>query len=282
MRMLGLWMALAVGAGAAHAAPVTLTHSVRVLDVHGAPVVGATPVVVTLWSDATSTATNHRLWMATLTPSLESGYATLVLSNDGSGNLVQDTWFGSPVWIEVTVDGTLVAPRSRLGEVPRAAAVSSTQGMRWTAPGAVFALNEFPTTMQATAETYTGDINYGGYSGRLATTARCQALMGDGARLCRTEDLERFIASGAINRYGESNPAKITIPSAQEYWISSGDTDLYYNGTTSTHKYADCENFESAGTNRRGTVLYGADVNITSHGIYTEVCNGSYKLMCCR
>ena len=282
-RLIGL---LAFTLGTAHAAPTTLTHSLRVTDDLGAPVNGETPVTVSLWTDATSEATTHRLWTVSLTPTLENGYATLTLSDDGSGGVIQDYWFAGDVWVDVVVDGVDLGARTPITEVPRAATVRSTIGQTWSHPGADYVLNEFPTELAATSESTTGDYSYAGIDGRAGTTARCQALMGAGARLCRNTDIERFIAAGAINRHGESDPEKITIPTPTNfyYWISSGaSTDLYAaDSGTNNHHYSDCYNFETGSSGRRGMIYGRPDASYPSGVTFTSTCSNSYQLLCCR
>ena len=284
--MLRSLLIFALLTGSAAAAPMALTYSVRVIDDLGQPVNGSTPVQVSLWTSATSELSADQLWSVSETLDLQDGYATLVLSDDGSGNLVQDYWFAGDVWVDVEVDGNDLGARTPIGEVPRAATVRSTIGQTWTHPGADYVLNEFPTEVAATTEQSNGNYSYNGLDGRIATTDRCQDLMGPGARLCRSSDLERFTAAGAINRHGESNPAKITMPASTNtyFWISSGaSTDLYQNTSgNSTHLYGDCYNFETGSSGTRGMIYYAPNSSYPSGVTFTSTCNNSYQLLCCK
>ena len=283
--LFGLMIAGVMGS-TAQAAPMTLTYQLRVADDVGQPVQGETSVQISLWTDATSEASTDVLWTTVLTPDLQDGFATLYLSDNGSGEVIQDYWFGRDVWVDVEVGGSDLGARMPIGEVPRAATVRSAVGQTWAHPGADYVLNEFPTEIAVTSERSTGNYSFNGVDGRAGTTERCQALMGEGARLCRSSDVERFTAAGAINRFGESNPDKITIPAPANsyYWISSGaSTDLYQNTSgSSTHLYGDCYNFETGSSGTRGMIYGRPDSSYNSGVTFTSTCNNSYQLLCCR
>ncbi|MFT6146303.1 MAG: hypothetical protein ACJAZO_005374 [Myxococcota bacterium] len=278
--MITLFLVAFAWVSPAQAEPTTLTYTLRASDAEGAPLNGETAVAVSLWTDASSTNSADRLWEETLSPAMSNGYATLLLSEDGSGNTIEDTWFAEDVWVEVLMGGALLGQRQPISTVPRAATVTSTQGQVWSAGRGDMVLNEFPTDIQATPESTDGSYSYGGYAGRAATTKRCQDLMGSGARLCRTLDLERFIAVGAINRLGESDASKLTF-SADSHWISSGAAASLY-GSGQAHNYADCLNFETGSSGYRGVRYAGPNSTQPSGASYTSTCNGSYPLLCCR
>jgi len=103
---------------AAVARPLTLMHQLRVVDATGAAVNGTMPVVVTLWRDATSTLPADRLWLDTRTESLTDGYASLTLALADDGATLDSAWFASPIWLELTVNGTPMSPRQRVADVP--------------------------------------------------------------------------------------------------------------------------------------------------------------------
>lgn len=278
------------GVAVAHATPLSLTHQIRALDADGAPVDGARPITVSLWSDDDSVATQDRLWEHATTTSFTDGYAALVLDTNGT-EAVQAEWFTGDVWLEVSVDGLALSPRTRLTQVPRAGTVASANGQVYTAPGGAFAMNLYPTTWQATVTRYTGNVDYTDsqgrvWAGRPATTAICQDLMGEGARLCSASDITRLIAAGAVNAHGQSFPDRLTMPSACDptCWISSeGGTDLYPSGPP-YHIYSDCRQFMSGSGDDRGPRVDRPSNTGTSFWpvVLTASCASSYELLCCR
>ncbi len=118
------FVALGVGLSPclALAGPITLTHQVRLLDSVGEPVVGTHIAEVSLWSDATSTDGQDRLWTATYNPmDFDLGYASFVLSvDDDTTTTVDSTWFGDPTWVQISIDGTPLLPRNEIYDVPGA------------------------------------------------------------------------------------------------------------------------------------------------------------------
>jgi hypothetical protein len=103
------------------AAPITLHHQSRLLDAAGAPIAGPHEVTLTLWDDATSTASGDRLWTAQYpaTP-FQDGYASFDLVLSTTGGAIDSAWFAAPVWLEVSVGGAPLGPRLRVRDVPGA------------------------------------------------------------------------------------------------------------------------------------------------------------------
>lgn len=287
MRTVLFGLALAWASTAA-ATDIELSHQLRATDANGEPVHGELPVTVELWTSASSTdAANDRLWSASLTPTFDGGYASLRLDGSG-GSAPQAEWFAGDVWVDVEVDGVSMGARVPMADVPRSGSTLSSVGQTFAMPGGAFELVQNPTTWAATSSTYNGNISYSGslgsWVGRPATTAICQELMGSGARLCKTEDVERIIAAGGMNAFGESNAERLSYPTAcgSNCIVSSGgDTDLYPSDTTS-HMYADCNNF-TTGTSSRRLLRFEAPVSGMVYGtVETSSCSSSYPLLCCR
>lgn len=117
-------------ATSARAAPIELTHQLRLLDASGAPVDGTHDLRLTLWTHAT--ATTEALWSVEFTDlRVEQGYASVVLATGDGGATVNSDWFAGDVWVGVAVDGgTELSPRTALTSAPSAGHAASTSGVR--------------------------------------------------------------------------------------------------------------------------------------------------------
>lgn len=116
MSKLALVAALAVPA-LAHAAPMTIQHSARLVDSTGNPVDGPVSVTVQLFDAETD---GLSLWTRTFTPTATQGYVTLTLA-DGTPSLSTSVFDSPEVWLELQV-GTEdpMSPRTRLSSTPYA------------------------------------------------------------------------------------------------------------------------------------------------------------------
>lgn len=272
---------------AAIATPVSLTHQIRALDVQGNPLQGDVPVVITLWSDGASTAPADQLWTDSYTPRFDNGFVSLTVASNGSES-PQAEWFADEVWLELSVDGAVIGPRTRIQDSGRSAATASANGQIFSGPGAAFELVEHPTNWAATPTNYNGNISYNGslgtWTGRPATTAICHELMGNGARMCTNNDIAQLIAAGAVNKHGESDPNRLSYPAAcgSNCMISSGGASDLYNGSGTAHLYGDCDHFTTSTSSRR-LQRYSAVSSGDPYGtVATSGCNSSYPILCCQ
>lgn len=119
--------------GLAGAAPVTLSHSGRLLDAQGQPRNGTFPAVFALYDQATAGAL---LFDDALTLSADDGYYSVTLGANALDPLDHTVFSGTTgVWLAVTVDGTPIGPRQRLAEAPRAAVAVAVAGGPVTTSG---------------------------------------------------------------------------------------------------------------------------------------------------
>jgi hypothetical protein len=112
-----LWLAVA-----AHAAPVSLTHSGRLVGPNGAPIEGPTQVTVRLWDAASGGAER---WSRTFDLSVDDGFYSVVL--EGGTPTLDSAHFETATWVEVSLP-TATLSRQPLGVVPRAAHATSVSG----------------------------------------------------------------------------------------------------------------------------------------------------------
>jgi hypothetical protein len=101
-----------------HAAPLELTHQARLLDSTGLPLQGEHDVRLDLY-DALQGGAN--VYSTAHTVRMEDGYITLRLAPE-------DTALVNDVWVQVTIDGEALEPRSKLGAVPYARIARSLTG----------------------------------------------------------------------------------------------------------------------------------------------------------
>lgn len=113
--LLGLAVATSAWAGA----PLTLTHSGRLIAPDGAPVSGTHDVRVTLYDTQTST---PALWTRQFTglPVQDGYFAVTLVTNDANQPLDLAHFSDGEVWVGTEVDGLALAGRQRLGSVPYA------------------------------------------------------------------------------------------------------------------------------------------------------------------
>lgn len=124
-------MGLGMGSVAA-AAPVSLTHSGRLLDASGVAINGEIPVEVRLFN---APAGGSLTWSETYTVDLEGGYYSVVLA--GGTPQLDSNMFGSDLWIEVATGGTTLGSRQPLHRLPTAAHAMSVSGGDVVVPDAV-------------------------------------------------------------------------------------------------------------------------------------------------
>jgi hypothetical protein len=104
-----LWATLA------QAAPIEASLSVRVLDAGGAPVTSSTSLGVSLFASDTAPTS---FWSDSFVVTPEGGYAALKLGRAGN---VLDSGQVAGAWYQLSVGGSPIGPRTRLGEAPAAA-----------------------------------------------------------------------------------------------------------------------------------------------------------------
>jgi hypothetical protein len=123
-----LALLLSAPAAALAAVPQTLAFSARIAD-NGSPVTGSHTVKFTLWDcDGSSPATcvdpTNVLWSETQTLTATDGVVTTALGADlgtpTPNPLPASIFAASPLFLEVTLDGTAFSPRLRIHSVPYA------------------------------------------------------------------------------------------------------------------------------------------------------------------
>ena len=112
-----LVLALAL-AGPAAAAPLDITHQSRILGPDGGPINGVVDLSIALYD---AEAGGRAVYSRTVTSTLVDGYVSVTLSPDDA-DLMQD------LWVELSVDGVALPPRTALGSVPRARIATSVVG----------------------------------------------------------------------------------------------------------------------------------------------------------
>lgn len=125
-------------ASVASAAPVQLAHQGRLVDAAGRPYDGVRPVTVALYDHATLGGPTHLLHDETVGGVVfASGHYAVTLGGAPGDPLSSDVFANPEVWLELTVDGTTLAPRERIHHVPLAAYAASTGAARLDAGGTV-------------------------------------------------------------------------------------------------------------------------------------------------
>ncbi len=94
---------------------LTLSQQLRLLDATGAPINGDVPLTVALYSEASA---GTELWSVDLTPTFSNGFASVLLDIGDGAAPIDSEWFDSAVWLELTVDSSTQAPRTRVADVP--------------------------------------------------------------------------------------------------------------------------------------------------------------------
>lgn len=115
MRLITLSLAMLLGAPAALATPVQLTHQARLIDSSGAPIEGNHTVRVELWSALTG---GELRWSDDFSADLEQGYFTAVLGDDNS--LDSSLFATGPLYVQVLADSTPLGERTALATAPSA------------------------------------------------------------------------------------------------------------------------------------------------------------------
>lgn len=112
-----------LGAPAALAAPIALTHQGRLLDASGAPLNGSTVLQFDLYDTSSSTSA---VFSETATVPVEDGYYAVVL-DIGVGGVTLDSAMlaDGDSWLQVSVAGAPVGTRTRLAEAPGSAVARS-------------------------------------------------------------------------------------------------------------------------------------------------------------
>jgi hypothetical protein len=111
--MLGLGLAMWFGAPTAEAVPVAFTHEGRLTNSVGAPLVGPHDVVVGLYAGSSGGSALYTQTFDDLT--FDGGYYRVQLSN-----VPASVFDGSTRYLELSVDGTPMAPRTSVVSVPYA------------------------------------------------------------------------------------------------------------------------------------------------------------------
>ena len=122
MQWMGLvGMAALLLATSASAAPLELSHQGRLLDAAGDGVEGAHDLSFTLYSTASG---GSSVWSEVQSITVQSGYYGLLLGSVTPLN--SELFQGTPLYLEIAVDGAAPMPRQRLGSVPYAVSSSSS------------------------------------------------------------------------------------------------------------------------------------------------------------
>ncbi|MFT6143628.1 MAG: hypothetical protein ACJAZO_002403 [Myxococcota bacterium] len=114
------------------AAPVSLSHSGRLLDVSGTPIDGDVSVSVQLFDAASG---GNLVWADTYATPIAAGYYSLVLTG-GTPSLDSDI-FTSDLWIVLSIGGGVLGERQPLHRLPMAAHAMSVSGGAVVVPDAV-------------------------------------------------------------------------------------------------------------------------------------------------
>lgn len=110
-------------AALAHAAPLTLHHTGRLLDTTGTPLVSMHDVEVSVYDDSASATA---LWTDTFSVDFDQGYYAVVL---GSATPLDSAIFdGSTRWIGLSIDGTGLPDRHEVTSVPYALVAATVEG----------------------------------------------------------------------------------------------------------------------------------------------------------
>jgi hypothetical protein len=107
------------------AAPVTVPHQGRIMDVGGNPLNGAQTLIVEI-ADGSGPSANV-VWRNDFSVDLNNGYYSLVLDQDENNVSLDSSDFASDTWLRIFV-GTDQLSEQFIGHVPRAATASSVVG----------------------------------------------------------------------------------------------------------------------------------------------------------
>lgn len=117
--------------GAQAQGPSTVTYQGRLMDANGAPKFGPVSVQFAVFDDETNAA--NRLWCEKQVMALTDGYYVAYLGSGvpcdqpGTGSLAA-AFAGPNRYLELTVEGSVLAPRTRIAAVPFALAAASIVG----------------------------------------------------------------------------------------------------------------------------------------------------------
>ena len=121
IRKMTLFAAL-LCAGLTHAVPVLINYQGTYLDDAGVPVTQAsTPVIISIWDDATSTNTVNRKFQENHTVNIDDGVFSLQI---GSGGTPVGTFDAalfdttSNLYLQLTINGETMLPRVRFLSAP--------------------------------------------------------------------------------------------------------------------------------------------------------------------
>jgi len=116
------------------AVPSTMSYQGQLLDSGGEPITAYVPMTFAIYDSETS---GGLLWMETHPDvNVESGMFSAVLGS--AGNPIPDTAFAAEnAWLEITVAGEPIDPRTRLTSMPYTFAAKSVKGDFDTEPGLI-------------------------------------------------------------------------------------------------------------------------------------------------
>jgi len=109
------------GAGIAEAFPTSTTFTARLAD-DGVPVEGSVTLTLALYAAASG---GTGLWSETQAAQADNGLISVAMG--GQTPLELATFDGQDLWLEVTVNGTVLSPRSQIRAVPYALVADTAQ-----------------------------------------------------------------------------------------------------------------------------------------------------------
>ena len=236
-----------LGAARADGTPTTEPLAYAGTLMNGAvPATGSPMIGVSLWMDATSTAMAMRACdTPAATRTLTSGRFRVVLDP----TCVAAVHAHADLWVELTVDGTTLGPRSHLGAVPYA--LEAARLVRTDASWCGLS-----TSM------HTGTIMSGPSTGYLGAGAICRTTCSSTtAHMCTASEL-------AINAQIEPNPYRGGPASAA--WYATALSPI--GGTTRT----DCVGWTNATGSNFGSVW-----TIATDHAGDDVCTAAHPVICC-
>lgn len=126
---------LALAALPARAVPTAVPYAGYLTDASGAPLTETATVKAARFAAKTG---GTAVWGPYTWPSVavKDGAFTLVLGQDPSPALAPAAFSGQSLWLELTVDGTLLAPRQAVLSVPYALSAGNAEALGGQPPSA--------------------------------------------------------------------------------------------------------------------------------------------------